>query len=48
MSVEKLADNLMLHSFEIEGIEKLENLKDVVVGEIMEISKHPKDAALLT
>ena len=41
MSVEKLADNLMLHSFEIEGIEKLENLKDVVVGEIMEISKHP-------
>lgn len=42
LSAEKVADLLMLHSFEIEGIEKGgNNLGNVVVGEILEISKHP-------
>lgn len=38
----KIADLLMLRSFEVEGIEKRgEELKKVVVGKILEIKKHP-------
>lgn len=39
---EKIAEKLTLHSFEVEGIEKLgENLKKVVIGEVLEVKKHP-------
>ncbi|EKD58888.1 MAG: hypothetical protein ACD_56C00035G0002 [uncultured bacterium] len=39
---EEIKDLLMLHAFEVEGIEKVENKLDgVVVGEILEIEKHP-------
>jgi phenylalanyl-tRNA synthetase beta chain len=38
----ELSDLLMLHAFEVEGIEEHENkLEGVVVGEILEIEKHP-------
>ncbi|HBI34051.1 MAG TPA: phenylalanine--tRNA ligase subunit beta [Candidatus Moranbacteria bacterium] len=41
-SPKELAQLLMLHAFEVEGIEENENKLDgVVVGEILEISKHP-------
>lgn len=40
--VQKVVDDLTMHSFEIEGLEKIgQNLNGVVVGEILEISKHP-------
>lgn len=39
---EKAADLLTMHSFELEHIEKLRpEIKDVVVGKILEIKKHP-------
>ena len=39
---EKMADALMMHSFEVESIEKKgEGLENVVVGKILEIEKHP-------
>ncbi len=39
---EKVAELLTMHSFEIEGLEKgNNNLDGVVVGEILEIKKHP-------
>lgn len=41
LSAEKMADSLMLHSFEIERIEGGEKFENVVVGEILEITKHP-------
>lgn len=42
VSSEKMIDLLMMHSFEIEGIEKKgEGLEKVVVGKILEIKKHP-------
>ena len=42
MPPEKMTDALMMHSFEVEGIEKKgEELSGVVVGEILEIKKHP-------
>ena len=38
----QLADLLMLHAFEVEGIEENENkLAGVIVGEILEIAPHP-------
>lgn len=41
-SPEEMKDLLMLHAFEVEGIEKVENkLEGVIVGEILEIEKHP-------
>lgn len=42
MPPEKMTGALMMHSFEVEGIEKKgEELSGVVVGEILEIKKHP-------
>lgn len=42
ISPEKMIDALMMHSFEVEGIEKKgEELSGVVVGKILEINKHP-------
>ncbi|MFZ2188954.1 MAG: phenylalanine--tRNA ligase subunit beta [Candidatus Moraniibacteriota bacterium] len=42
LSPEKAAELLTMHSFEIEGLEKNNNSFDgVVVGEILEITKHP-------
>jgi len=42
LSPEKAAELLTMHSFEIEGLEKNNNNFDgVVVGEILEITKHP-------
>jgi phenylalanyl-tRNA synthetase beta chain len=42
LSPEKVAELLTMHSFEIEGLEKGNNNFDgVVVGEILEITKHP-------
>ncbi|MEI6587773.1 MAG: phenylalanine--tRNA ligase subunit beta [Candidatus Moraniibacteriota bacterium] len=42
LSPEKAAELLTMHSFEIEGLEKSNNNFDgVVVGEILEITKHP-------
>jgi len=39
---EQLADLLMMHSFEVESIEKTgQDLKGIVVGKILEIKKHP-------
>lgn len=39
---EKAADLLTMHSFELEHIEKLRpEMKDIVVGKILEIKKHP-------
>lgn len=41
-SPKELSQLLMLHAFEVEGIEEKENkLEGVVVGEILEIGKHP-------
>lgn len=41
-TVKELKDLLMLHAFEVEGIEEHENkLEGVIVGEILEIEKHP-------
>lgn len=41
-SPKELANLLMLHAFEVEGVEENENLLEgVVVGEILEIEKHP-------
>lgn len=41
-SAEKIAEKLTLHSFEVEGVEELgENLNKVVVGEVLEVTKHP-------
>ena len=41
-SPEQIVDALMMHSFEVEGIEKKrEELSGVVVGNILEINKHP-------
>lgn len=42
LSPEKAAELLTMHSFEIEGLEKNNNNFDgVVIGEILEITKHP-------
>ena len=42
LSPEKAAELLTMHSFEIEGLEKNNNnLDGVVVGEILEVKKHP-------
>ncbi|TAK95381.1 phenylalanine--tRNA ligase subunit beta, partial [Patescibacteria group bacterium] len=42
LSPEKLAELLTMHSFEVEGIEKIgTGLEKVVVGKILEIKKHP-------
>ncbi len=42
LSPEKVAELLTMHSFEIEGLEKgNNNLGGIVVGEILEIKKHP-------
>jgi phenylalanyl-tRNA synthetase beta chain len=42
LSPEKLREMITLHAFEVEGLEKKgENLGNVVVGEILEIRKHP-------
>ena len=42
LSPEKMAELLTMHSFEVEGVEKNNiNLAGVVVGEILEITKHP-------
>ncbi len=42
LSPEKAAELLTMHSFEIEGLEKSNNdLGGVIVGEILEITKHP-------
>jgi phenylalanyl-tRNA synthetase beta chain len=42
LSPEKAAELLTMHSFEIEGLEKSnDSLNGVVVGEILEITKHP-------
>jgi len=39
---EKLAEVLTMHSFEVEGIEKLDKgLEKVIVGKVIEIKKHP-------
>ncbi len=38
---QELAQLLMLHAFEVEGIEQQNKLEGVVVGEILEITKHP-------
>ncbi|HPN55168.1 MAG TPA: phenylalanine--tRNA ligase subunit beta [Candidatus Moranbacteria bacterium] len=41
-SVEKVVENLTMKSFEVEGLEKVGgNLEGVVVGKILEITKHP-------
>ncbi|MBU2028332.1 phenylalanine--tRNA ligase subunit beta, partial [Patescibacteria group bacterium] len=41
-SPEKISELLMMHSFEVEGSEKLSyDFKNIVVGEILEIKKHP-------
>ncbi|MDD5652107.1 MAG: phenylalanine--tRNA ligase subunit beta, partial [Candidatus Moranbacteria bacterium] len=41
-SVEKIARELTLHSFEVEKIEDLgKNLDKVVIGEVLEVKKHP-------
>lgn len=41
-SAKKIAELLMLHSFEVEGLEKPGgDFEKVVVGEILEIKKHP-------
>jgi phenylalanyl-tRNA synthetase beta chain len=42
LSAEKVAELLNMHSFEVEGLEKIGNdLEGIVVGEILEIEKHP-------
>ena len=42
LTPEKMAEALMMHSFEVEVFEKNENkLKNIVVGKILEIKKHP-------
>lgn len=42
ISPEKMAELLMMHSFEVEGIEKKgQSLDNVIVGQIKEINKHP-------
>lgn len=42
LSAEKAAELLMLHAFEVEGLEnKSQAFENVVVGEILEIKKHP-------
>lgn len=42
LSPEKLADLFMMHSFEVEGLEKIgRDFKNIVVGKILEIKKHP-------
>ena len=39
---EEVIDALMMHSFEVEGVEKIGSIPDdVVVGKILEIEKHP-------
>ena len=39
---EDVIDALMMHSFEVEGIEKIGNISDsIVVGKILQIEKHP-------
>lgn len=39
---EEIANALMMHSFEVESVEKIGNISDnVVVGKILEIKKHP-------
>lgn len=41
-SPKKLAESIMMHSFEVEEMEKFgSDLKGVVAGEILEIQKHP-------
>ena len=41
-SAEGVAEDLTMHSFEVEGLEKIgEDLEKVVVGKILEIEKHP-------
>lgn len=41
-SADQVVDALMMHSFEVEGVEKKGgDLQGVVVGEILEIQKHP-------
>lgn len=42
LTPEKVVENLTMHSFEIEGMEKMERkFPGVVVGKILEINKHP-------
>lgn len=42
LTAEKAAERLTMHSFELEGMEKSgRGLENVVVGEILEIKKHP-------
>ncbi len=42
LTPEKMAELLMMHSFEVEGLEKISHdFKNIVVGEILEIKKHP-------
>lgn len=41
-SAKKIAEKLTLHSFEVEEIKELgKNLDKVIVGEVMEVKKHP-------
>ncbi|HRY82083.1 MAG TPA: phenylalanine--tRNA ligase subunit beta [Candidatus Moranbacteria bacterium] len=42
LSSEKVAENLTMHSFELEGVEKIGGkFENIIVGKILEIRKHP-------